>query len=260
MSKYDDHSSLPVNFEGFINARMPADVFMFFDDFIGSNFTTTHEVGRWYQVPVGTGDAASEAFVNADDLYDGTLGGCLRITTGPTADEGSNFQVDGTHFLIQEDTGLPLYYEARIRTADVSNCDFFIGLSAPDIEICTTGISDAVGFLLESGVLYCTSAQNSLEKNVSSGVTMSDGAAGSNTGWIRVKFIFDGKNTVSFFIDDDDDGRFDFITSLTVSTTLDYLPDDEALTPTIEAITGATATAETFDIDYVYVAQQRYHT
>lgn len=269
MSKYKDHSSLPVNFEGFINARQPQDVFTFFDDFMGPSYsvdadtvslTTTTAALPWtYTAVAGGVTVASCSQVDATYNMLSTLGGVLRITTLASPDDGGNFQVTGTPFVIDADCGLPLYFETRFRTADVSNTDFCVGLSAVDTEIITTGADDFVGFNFESGVLYTHCAESSKEYSVDTAITEADGAAASNAGWIRAKFIFDGKDTVSFYVDSNDDGEFDFVNSVTVSTTLHYLPDDVTLTPTFEVITGATYSAETFDIDYVYCAQQRYH-
>ena len=267
MSKYSQSASLPVNFEGFINARQPQDVFTFFDDFMGPSWsidadtvatTSTTAAQPWTYTNVGTG-IGSLALVDATYSKLATLGGVLRVTTIGTVDTGANLQVTGQQFVIDQDCGLPLYFEARFRTADVSNTDIFVGLSKVDAEIIATGLDDGVGFLLESGTLYNWLAESSAEKKVSCGITEADGAAATNAGWVRVSFYFDGKNTVSFFTDANDDGEFDFKGSYHVGTTLDYLPDDQTLTPTIEVIVGSTASAETADFDYVLCAQQRYH-
>jgi len=267
MSKYRNRASIPLNFEGFINARVPQDVFYFFDDFMGpsasiepdSDMLTdgTSPGGPWTLTAV----TANSAIGCVDATYTAlsTLGGILRLTTLASPDDGTNLQVAGTSFLIDQDIGLPLYYECRFRTADVSNTDIFIGLADVDTEIITTGADDCVGFLLESGTLYCHCAESSKEYSVDTAITETDGAATGNNGWIRAAFTFDGANTVTFMVDDNDDGQFDFETSVNVGTTLHYLPDDEALTPTIEVITGTTYTAETADFDYVFCAQQRYH-
>jgi len=269
MSKYSNKVSLPLNFEGMINARVPGDVFYFFDDFMGCSWSVqndensglaTKSANNWLITAVNDGSEGSNPFaVDATYTAPSTLGGIMRITTIASPDDGTNMQVNGTAFAIDEDIGLPLYFETRFRTADVSNTDIAIGLSAVDTEIITTGADDFVGFLLEEGVLYAHTAESSNEKNTDTAITEADGAASSNDGWVRCAFYFDGDNTVSFFVDDNDDGEFDFVVSRTVSTGTDYIPDDQALTPTIEAITGTTATAETADIDYVFAAQQRYH-
>lgn len=277
MSKYNSRSSLPVNFEGFINARQPQDVFTFFDDFMGcswgldapavSHVTTTTAGSKWlYTGVIGGGTTATAKgvgdLVDATYNYPSTMGGILRITTTPTADYGCNLQGHGTPFVIDADIGLPLYFETRFRTADISNTDILIGLantSASGVGHIHAGCDDFVGFLMEAGVLYAQCAESSQEYNVNTGITEADGAAGSNAGWIRAAFMFDGKDTVTFSVDSNDDGEFDFVTSVTVSTTLHYLPDDVSLTPTIEVVTGTTDSAETADIDYVYCCQQRYH-
>ncbi len=267
MSKFKNHASLPVNFEGLINARQPQDVFTFFDDFMGCSWAldadsvaiTSGTASAIWDYTAVVDDGGGLACADAGFAYKSVLGGVLRITTVGTVDTGHNLQVAGTQFLIDQDINLPLYFEARFRVEDVSNTDVFIGLSAVDTEIVNAGLVDGTGFLLEEGVLSVHSAESDAEKSTASGVTMADGTAASNAGWIRVAFFFDGKDSVSFFIDGNDDGTFDYITTLTVSSTLDYLPDDQALTPTIEMIVGATASAEVMDVDYVYCAQQRYH-
>lgn len=267
MSKYKNRASIPTNFEGFINARVPQDVCVFFDDFLGPSMSIepasdmitdgTSPCGPWCYTAVAGG--ATVDIIDGAYNYLSTLHGVLRVTTVATADDGLNAQVGGTCFAIDQDCGLPLYFECRFRTSDVSNTDIFIGLADIDSEIITTGADDCVGFLLKSGTLYCHTAETSKEYSVDTGITEADGAASSNTGWLRCAFFFDGANTVTFMVDDDNDGVFEFETSVNVGTTLHYLPDDEALTPTIEVITGTTASAGVADIDYVYCAQQRYH-
>jgi len=133
MSKYKCHASRPVNFEGFLNARSPMDVVEFLDDFMGpsasiepdSDMVTdgTSPGGPWTYTAVAGGSAL--AIVDATYTAKSTLGGILRVTTVGTADDGANLQVAGQHFLIDQDCGLPLYFECRFRTADVSNTDIF---------------------------------------------------------------------------------------------------------------------------------------
>ena len=252
-----------------MNARQPQDVFSFFDDFMGPTWSldadsvstvTTTTSAPWTFTSVGGGAKATCACVDATYSYPSTLGGILRMTTVATADYGGNMQVAGTQFVVDQDVGLPLYFEARFRTADVSNTDIFVGLSAVDTEIITSGADDAIGFLLESGVLYAHTAETSNETSADCAITEADGAATtSNAGWVRVAFYFDGSNSVTFLCDGNDDGVFDYVTTKKVGTGIDYLPDDQALTPTIEMIVGTTASAETADFDYVYCVQQRYH-
>ncbi len=268
MNKYKHSSSLPVNFEGLINARQPQDVFTFFDDFMGCSWAldadsvaiaTGTSSAVWDYTLVGVGAANTMGCVDASYAYPSTLGGILRLTTTATDDGGLNLQAAGQQFLLDEGCKLPLYFETRFRVEDASNSDLFIGLSAVDVEIVSSGLVDGTGFLLEEGVLSVHSAESGNEKSTNTAHTMLDGAAASNAGWIRVAFYFDGEDKVIFFIDTTDNGEFEYITTLNVSNKFDYLPDDQTLTPTIELINGATASAEIMDIDYVYCAQQRYH-
>ncbi|MHC4489806.1 MAG: hypothetical protein ACYSW7_11645 [Planctomycetota bacterium] len=141
MGKYKNRGSLPANFEGFLNARIPQDVFSFFDDFLGpscsiepdSDMLTdgTSPCGPWTLTAVTANSAIG--IVDATYNYLSTLGGVLRITTVASPDDGTNLQVAGTSFVIDADCGLPLYFESRFRTADVSNTDYCVGLSAVDL-------------------------------------------------------------------------------------------------------------------------------
>ena len=262
MSKYNVSSSLPTNFEGFINARQPQDVFAFFDDFMGCSWaldadsvagTTTTASNPWQLTDVSTSAATTHACLDATYSTPSTMGGILAITTTVTTDAGVNLQVAGQQFVVDQDIGLPLFFETRFRVTDVSNADVFIGLSKVDVEIITTGLDDGIGFIMKSGVLYATAAESSTEKEVDCGITETDDQ------WVRARFHFDGGDSVVFSVDSNDDGVFDYVTTLKVSTGIHYLPDDQSLTPTIDVITGTTASAEVVGIDYVYCAQQRYH-
>ena len=247
-----NRSSILTNFPGFAPARMPQDVTVFYDDFQGASWSDTDHAARWLYTAVAGG--AALASLDMTDATPDELGGVLSITTVATADDGANLQVTGESFITTQDEKLPLYFEARLQVQDVSNCDALIGLSATDTEIITTNPVDFIGYKLESGTLYAETAEDSTEELTDCSITETD------SDWIRVAFYFDGDDTITFYVDDDDDGDFDYVASRTLSTSTDDVPEDVGLTPTIEVITGTTASAEVALFDYVFCAQQRYNS
>ena len=244
-----DRSSILANFPGIAAARLPQDVYVFFDDFLGAQFSSTTDAAIWNQTLIAT-QATTAAILDGTNEAMDEAGGILNLVTDATADEGNNLQVNGEAFGLE--AGYPLYFETRINVGDISNVDMFIGLSHTDAEIVTTGLNDGVGFLLEAGVLYAHAAKDSTEKSVDCAITEAD------DDWIRLAFEYDGADTVRFYVAPSDTNEFTLKTTMLLSTVAHYLPDNEMLTPTIEAITGATATAEKMYVDYVYCAQLRY--
>lgn len=247
-----DRAGILVKFPGFVTGQAPQDVVCFYDDFLGASWSSSPDAAVWYNslvVAAGTiackdaGDPATQAYY---------AGGILSITTVASADDGDTFQVNGEQFHIEENSGLPLYFEARVAVGDVSNTDMCVGLSYTDAEILTTGPNDAVLFELESGTWKFTTAKDSTEKNTNTAITEADNQ------FIRVAFYFDGRDTITAYVDGDDDGEFELFATRTVSTTADYVPENEMMTPTISVITGTTGSAEEGMVDYVLCVQERY--
>lgn len=238
-----------VKFPGFAGGTA-VDVVTFFDDFLGVTWDTQADsTGNVWLATAVAGGAAVTANDGTDGAEDEAGGVCL-ITTVGTADDGYNMQVQGHAFHL--DGGYPLYFETRLNVGDVSNLDMFIGLSVVDTEIFTGGAANRIGFELSAGTLSVVSEDATAQKTVDCGITEAD------DDWIRLAMYWDGLKA-HFYVDTDDSGDFNkHVTSLTAATTADYVPQAFMLTPTIEAITGATATAETLKVDYVLCQQERF--
>lgn len=248
MSEFMQNCGIPIDFEGFQNTRMPRDIAVFFDDFIGASWSTTADANIWNQTLIA--QLTTAAVLDGTDDAEDEAGGVLNLITEGTVDDGINLQVNGHAFHMAD--GYPLYFETRINIGDVSNVDGFIGLAVTDPEIFTGGVSDRVGFELSAGTLSAISENTTVQKTVNAGITETD------DDWIRLAFFWDGDDKLVFTVDTDDDGVFDYVTTLKASTTADYVVQDMMMTPTIEFITGATATAERMYVDYVLCMQQRF--
>lgn len=242
-------SSIMAQFPGFENARIPQDLFVFFDDFLGAAWSATDDAAKWEYTAVTGG--GTYVIGDGTDTYRDEAGGFALITPVASTDDGVNLQCPGKAFHLED--GNALYFEARINNQDISNLDFFIGLSIEDEEIVSTGLADGFGFVMEAGVLSAVSA-NTTAKTVGTDITEDD------DDWIRLAFFWDGSNELIAYVDTNDDGNFDKeIYRFQADVTADYVSTDKMLTPTIEAITGTSAEADVLWVDYVYVAQTRFH-
>lgn len=236
------------NFPGIAAARIPQDLCVFFDDFVGLEISETAEESSWLATVVAqaahglsSGDGTSESM---DEAH-----GMLVMTTEATAGDGCNLQVNGEAFGIEP--GYPLYFETRINFQDISNTKCFIGLSQADTTI-LAGANDMIGWRLLADVLSAITEESTNEKTTDTGITETD------DDWIRLAFLYDGNDTITFYQDTNDDGQFDILVTRKISTTADYVPDDEMLTPSIEATSDATASAEVVWVDYILCVQKRF--
>lgn len=248
-----NRAGILANIPGVAGANMPQDCFIFFDDFLGISVSGTADLAIWMQtliVQAATGVAILDM---SDNDFDES-GGILQITTETTANDGDNLQVNGEAFHIK--AGYPIYFETRVANQDISDLDWFVGLSQTDPEIMSTGLDDGIGFEGDLGVVSAITANTSDEK-LTTITPLVDKVISTPGGWMRFAFWYDGIDTITFYQDVDDDGTFDIVATRTISTVADYCPD-VGLTPTIEAINGDTAAADIFWCDYILVAQSRY--
>lgn len=240
-----NYASIFTNFPGIAAARIPQDVHVFFDDFyqplIGAEKATT-----WLATLVGAG--TTHLPLDGTDDTQALAGGILAVVASATAADGANLTAHGESFQIKD--GYPLYFETRWQSVDASDINGWVGLTNSDTEIVAGGVTESVGFEIKLGVIYYTSSHTT-EAQTSSGLTLKDAT------FARLAFFFDGVDTITFYVDLDDDGGFVEVGKKTVSTTAHYVPENVMLTPTIEVINAATG-AETAYIDYILCAQQRY--
>lgn len=249
------NSGLLAQFPGFAAARCPQDLITFFDDFIGYTAGAT-TVTTWLSTAAGAGSSAVTTTMTA--ATPATAGGILTLTPGTTAADTLTLQVEHSCFHISD--GYPLFMEARfaIPTPGGTNPEevTFIGLATLD----TTPLdaTDKLGWdypltTTTMSTLNFTSKNTSGTKTIDTLITESDGL------WIRARLYWDGENTITCWIDDNDSGDFKLVGQVKQDVTADYVPTaGNALTPTIAIKNGATAGTGTWLVDYIFVAQQRY--
>lgn len=247
MAKMLPHCGIPVDFEGFFNPRMPQDVAVFFDDFMGATWNTTADTNIWNQTLVTT-QATVTTCLDGTDAAEDEAGGIAKIACDGTADEGINLQVNGEQFNL--DGGYPLYFEARVNAASIVDIDWFIGIAQTDAEIITGGVTNRVGFESVIGTMSFVSEDAGNQKTVNTSITE------AADDWIRVAFFWDGL-LLHYSVDTNDNGKFEYKGYLTAATTADYVPQAIMMTPTIEVIAAATGSTYLY-VDYVLVMQQRF--
>ena len=252
MADFQARCGVPVIFPGFHNARIPQDVVYFFDDFLSCSWSViangTDEAMKWKSTVVAQA-ATGLTILSATDGAEDEAGGVLSIETEATADDGENLQVHGESFHL--DGGYPLYFECRLLVKDVSNLDFFVGISQTDAEIITGGVANRVGFELSGGTLSFVSEDGSSQKTTDTAIVEAD------DDWIRVAFFWDGLKLIAS-VDTDDNGTYRHVATHVAAVVADYVPQAIMMTPTIEAIVGSTATTEIMYVDYIQVVQQRF--
>lgn len=250
---------LPVKFEGLMSDCR--DVIAFFDDFIGTNISATAELGKWLQSTNG-GAIGFAGYANASvmDASQELTGGWIALTPEATATDYVNLTVNGPAFQI--DQGKPLYFETRVFVPDISDINWWIGLtgSDPDLEIIKGGISDAgIGFeCIAAGALSFITAIGGNEKTAITGDTV------ANVDIWKLAFYYDGVDTITFYTAEcsaaGHTGELVEVGTRKLSVSGDYCPEDKMLTPTIEAHCEGTGANDPLCVDYILCVQQRTQT
>lgn len=165
--------------------------------------------------------------------------GVLRLTSGATENDGSGYQgkIEAWRFAANK----ALEFEARFKLNDVTQSDFVIGLQITDTT--PFAVSDGAWFGSDDGdaLLDFHLAKASVQGDLTGLATLVDDT------WIKVGFYYDGVDAnVQVFINDIRVGALPFATN----------------GPTTElcislAHTTGEAVANTMDIDYIRVVQQR---
>ncbi len=198
-----------------------------FTDWVADSWTIT-EVGTSLQVLV-------------DDRN-----GVLRLTSGGTENDGSNLQLGGSgdSETVGESwapaAGKNLWFEARIRSDDVTEHDFFVGLSVQDTAVVASIGQAVIGFFSDDGSagldVYCKAASVlSSEQDI---------ATLANNTYVKVGFKVTGTDKVEFYVND------------VLKSTLTANIPTELMKLTIAQLTGE-GNAASLDVDYVVVAQER---
>lgn len=226
---YDDRSStasremfkdLPVGLELFLDWNV------IFDDFIE---VVNDQTNKWTTI-IDTGCTV----VNQAD----TAFGILQFTCDSGDNEGGSIQKNETVKFV---SGKKLIFEARIAMADADDGDLAVGLAEnhatnPEAMIAGAGIWFQIN---EGSAVLLAKSGTAGASSESTGVSLADSV------YKRVGFVYDGANTVDFYVDRVKKCSMNFAS----------LPTTE-LTPSMYYINGAGDTDSAF-LDYIFVAVER---
>jgi hypothetical protein len=203
-------------------------VIEYFEDFVCPQVATDALAG-WVTTLVEAG--GGESTVTVPDA----VGGALLLTTDAAENDGVTLQMDGESFQLA--TARQIYFGIRFQISDATQSDFFVGLAITD----TTplgGVTDGIYFQKDDGAatFKATTEKDSTETNATA-----IGTAVAATD-MTLEFYCSGL-TVYFYVN-----------GMRVATHTTNVPDDEALTPTIQFLAGE-AVAKTCQIDWIRVVQ-----
>jgi hypothetical protein len=245
---------LPVEFTGTVNALAPRDYFVFFDDFLTVQATTSGDTvleGGWNLSVV----SGAVSIMDCTDASQEQTGGIVVLTPGATDSDQTHLRQQ--HDIFNLSAGYPLYFEARLCCTDTRYGSAAIGLF-PTSEVATVaGITNGIGFLITA---HATAA--SVTMKVISALTTTNTDTLSfvpvTAKWFRVALYYDGVDTVQCMVADDQasKGKFQVLDTLKTTTTTDYVPIDIGMSVGIEAETTETG-ANALWVDYVYCCQRR---
>lgn len=172
--------------------------------------------------------------------------GVLALISGASEDDGNNVQLGGSG---DDETlgecflpaaGKNLWFECRLKSDDVTQHDFFVGLAIQDTTICASYPANLIGFRSDEGdaLLDFTSA------STAAGATSDTGLATLvDATYFTVGFKVTGTEKIEYYLNG----------ILKGSTT--NVPTTE-MKLTMAHLTGE-ANAATLSIDYIVVAQDR---
>lgn len=220
----------------------PADYFVFFDDFFEFKVNCISD-SSWILtvVSAGSGDSA----ITIPD----SLGGVMMIESAANENDGANVQWHTPLFM--PSTTQDLQFEARVSISEFTQSDVCIGIISED-ESSLTATVDGIYFLKadEDTVIYAVSTKNSISKSTEcmTGTAVGDSVAFVDNTWKTLGFDWD-KVDLKFYIDGG-------LVATHAYASIDTIPTDALLTPTIAFLNGAAA-VESLCVDYMWVRQDR---
>lgn len=204
----------------------PTNVHTYFNDFDEPPLSTEWTLTA---VSVGTGTSA----ITTPDLD----GGNARITTAANENDGLWAQLAGETFLMS--ASKKLWIKARFQVGDAIESDMVFGLHSTS----TTPQAATMRFLFESvdgaAAMYFNCDNNTDDDDSSTVVTLTDDT------FVTVGAYYDGNGNVKLFAND-----------VHVTTMTGITPPAAEMAVGFGYLNGA-AGAETTDVDYIFVAQER---
>jgi len=223
-----------VYFDDFVTGGYSRDLALSSESDPGAKFSQVADCGEWLVTVVdGDGDN-TENITCADDA----VGGQLAVLTNDKDNDSVEMQLNGESF--KAAAGKTLIFETRLKGADVSEFDWFVGLSITDTTVMTAA-SDRIGFECpdSTGDIDAISEKDSTQTTTDTTKDIADNA------FVILRVEISGTTKARFFVD-----------GSLVATHTTNIPDDEALTPTV-CVRNDGGAANTLTLDYILVTQER---
>lgn len=219
-----------------------------FDDFINPASATTSDVQAW----TATNDGATGTPVfNAD-----AVGGVASILTAAADNDYAAYASANEVFKFT--SGKKFWFEARVKVAEATTNESTWWVGVTD-TLTTGGVqADALGPLASyDGALFWKTPETAMTlnfetSNAGTQNTLSAFATSVSNTWTKVAFYFDGQSTIYPYAAVNDSDTWVSYTGQTISTT-----GLEEMHAVFGIKAGPTAAAETLQIDYIFVAQER---
>jgi hypothetical protein len=223
-----------------------------FDDFINPASATASDVQAW----TATNDSATGTPVfNAD-----AVGGVASVLTAAADNDYSAYA--SANEIFKFTAGKKLWLEARVKVAEatVLESTWWVGLT----DTLTTGgvQANAAGPLASyDGALFWKTPETAMTlnfetSNAGTQNTLSAFATTTTGTWTKVAFYFDGESTIypyaATYVSATDTETWKGYTGQTITTT-----GLEEMHVVFGIKAGPTGAAETLQIDYIFVAQER---
>lgn len=236
---------------GATSAQLPN--LLYFDDFlVGPGYTANNatvasaqgrfselaDMGEWLVTVVDGGTDNGETI----GLLDSKTGGQVQFVTNDADNDLLSMQLNGEAWKLHATNVLT--FEIRLHCADISEIDWFVGMSITGTGILDDGAdyatSDLIGFGCgdSTGDVDAVSSKDSTETVTDTTSDLEDGT------FVTLRFEATTTN-VDFYVDGS------LMTSID-----DNIPDDEHMTPTMEFRNDG-AVAQTATVDYILVSQAR---
>lgn len=248
-----------------VNGQLPSAWVTYFEDFIVGGSSANDELANQSAPSGGMFSEVANAgqylvsLVTVGELTEPCMlatgvakGGWVDVLTVATQNHPVNVQANGTPWVLAANK--KLYFETRIMVEDVSECDWFVGLSIANTDILASGVGtvdDIIGFVgLHTTAIQFISNEDGTDSIDATAGTIADGSIATiSTKAVKLAFVWDGVSTVSYYVDD--------VFAGSMNTTDDDINQDEAMSVAFVCDNTQGGTAERMWIDYIYVTQER---